>query len=922
MQNSTWKLISVIGVVAIGTLVVLEVQQRIPASSKSVQSAGPIPLNVDQETAITPHTEPSDFERDLMVAEPSEEDQFSGASLHDNTINIDFDEPDLGIHDDFDTKVDHANLTEKHDSLTPDPTSDFTSVDAIALPGLKISSLDKHESAVVDDSNPFEPGLYPAAQDDRNPTDPFATSENTVVPAGRTESSASALTAEPFSADSESSVVAPATPNDPPSAAVDSPTFLPPGDRSETVTSFASEPPAESSATDPSSVTHVPDDGGSAAPVDGLQHPADQTDAFGHSPALQPVPDPGGTDPEFFVDEKASRTEGTSVTTDPVANSDTSTVSEENVDTGDSLPFFNQSVEATDPPNPVPHATDRSSSRRSIAGDHRADDSDTTPSDPLQPRTEDVPDLSQIPFVQDQTNELRNIPDLQHEPFLRRDSESIEIRSPNDRKSDAAKPGPTVETFPAKLHDRPPSSTHVLRPHLSFRKLMPPSATLGQPLSYTLVVTNEGKATARDVVVEDVVPSAARLDGVEPPADYEEETRKLVWNFDELQPGDSRELKIQLTPTDQGILRSVATVRFRTQVTTSTVVRIPKLTLKFTAAEHVRLGEETQLRYIVRNDGDGAATDVILRSDLPAGLSHPIGNDLEYNIETLMPDEERQIVLDVIATEPGQFTSTAELLAAGVSGETAEVEINVLGQQIQLVRRGPRRRYVGRSAKYENILSNETAFEASGIRVVEQIPEGMKFAGASHNGVYNPQDRAVIWTVDRIDAAETKTLSIELLAMKSGDQESSVTVLENAGFETSAQHITAVEDLHNIGTRMSHLDGPVFVGEEFGFDIVVQNRGTADATGILLTVDLPDGVKGVSVGKDGPRAVPDISGGQLLYRFEPIKRIGPAEDITIRINLKATEPISNGIVNVRVRSDQMENELVTSESVTAGDDSP
>ncbi len=110
------------------------------------------------------------------------------------------------------------------------------------------------------------------------------------------------------------------------------------------------------------------------------------------------------------------------------------------------------------------------------------------------------------------------------------------------------------------------------------------------------------------------------------------------------------------------------------------------------------------------------------------------------------------------------------------------------------------------------------------------------------------------------------------------------------------------------------------MGEEFGFDIAVQNRGTTDATGIQLTIDLPDGVQGVSVGKGGPRAEPDIRQGQLQYRFQPVKRIQPGGEMTFRINLKATKPISNGVVNARISYDQMQKELVTSEAITASDD--
>jgi len=450
---------------------------------------------------------------------------------------------------------------------------------------------------------------------------------------------------------------------------------------------------------------------------------------------------------------------------------------------------------------------------------------------------------------------------------------------------------------------------------------MPASATLGVPLTYTLIVTNEGQSAARNIVVEDSVPASARVENVDPPVEFLSGSRTLQWQFPELAAGESERIQVRLLPTDPGILDTVATVRFKTEVKTKTIIQAPELVLHVDVPSEIKLGNETQLRFVVRNEGDGTARDVVLRSDLPAGLRHPIGDDLEYSIGTLEPNEEREVVLDVVASEPGNFTSSSEILSAGAATEKAETKIHIVGQQVEILRRGPQRRYVDRVAVYENILTNDTAFAASDILVVESVPSGMKFEQASHNGAWNPEDGTVVWKLKELPAGETTTLKIKLLARTAGEQKSTVKVIENAGFKTAATHVTAVEDIYHMNARISGNDRAVAVGEEFSFDIAVQNRGTTQATGVELVMDLPPGIKPESTGKDGPQARPEHKGQRVFVRFDQIS-IEPGDGAVFRINMKATTKMTDAAVHARIQYDQTEKELMTTESVTAYFNSP
>ena len=332
--------------------------------------------------------------------------------------------------------------------------------------------------------------------------------------------------------------------------------------------------------------------------------------------------------------------------------------------------------------------------------------------------------------------------------------------------------------------------------------------------------------------------------------------------------------------------------------------------------DEVRLGEEVKYRYVITNKGSGEARNVFVRTVLPesGGLKHPAGNDLEYEITALKPDEQREIVLAVVAAEPGEYRAQAEVTAAGGAKDQASWRTNVVGAQLKIDRRGPKRRFVGRSAVYENIISNDTNFDAIDARVTEKIPDGMRFVSATEGGRYDQNTRTVTWRLNRIGPGKMATLKIELMPTQAGPLESVVTVFENAGVQSDDYvSTTQVEDLHNVSADISQLDGPVAVGETFGFTISIDNRGTADATDVELFVDVPQEIQVVGAGS---REIPAklLAGNRVEYRI--IVRIAPNQQKDFELKLRGKQTLSNGVVKASVRYKEMSEPLVVSESVT------
>lgn len=504
-----------------------------------------------------------------------------------------------------------------------------------------------------------------------------------------------------------------------------------------------------------------------------------------------------------------------------------------------------------------------------------------------------------------------------------------------------SRPLPPFEEVPSRIGDgaTPPASTggrssapgrtpsaapvravEKLRPQLTIEKKAPESATIGIAHEYRIIVSNDGETAARDVVVEDELNGAAEFLSSTPPADYDQASGVILWNFDELEPRESREIVVRVRPTGEGMLAGTATVRFRTEVRSATLIRAPRLQLEIDGPDQVLVGEDVKLRFTIRNAGSGDAAGVLLRSVLPAAIRHPEGADLEYEIELLRAGDEQTVDLTAVAAEPGRpIRISAEISAAGIPPVIARNNLTVIGSQLAIERQGPAKRFVGRPAKFQNVVINQTDFEAVDAVITEDVPEGMRVLAVGSGGEYNPKIRRITWQVPSLRGGEQTVLEVELQPESTGRMESIVEVVEKAGFRSRAEENTVVEveGLHNVTADISRQDQPVAVGERFGFTVAVDNRGTAVARNVELTIQVPAGLQVLAA---GTREIP----GRLLpgniVRYSVVRSLKPGDQLPFKVTLQGREAVRNAVIQAQLKYDEMTQPLIISESVTVFDD--
>ncbi|MEZ6060340.1 MAG: hypothetical protein R3C19_08270 [Planctomycetaceae bacterium] len=1012
MQNSIWKLVSILGVIGIGGLVVVEVQNRLPNLPLAGQSQDESATTEDEATAESSGDQTSDAKLTLSEFEQ----RFAGEDASNRSFELN--EPAVAANDSSrmafgdDSSHSAAAFYGSGQGVTERSVPIDTNVrrEQLASGGNPFEAFERSDSADAHAAPEPDSHIHTAAHADNDPVEfrvPAAATTVAVQPVGFSEedpfgddavtTAANANTSEsaeadPFSFDDDSATAEPQPSRQPDNAGIaafsrdqddhavpiprDVRTQTPPSARSAEESSpllffgdderdapIGNNPPNTGSGRtnfsddqDPRSLSDS--DPESDNPFGGFD--AGDTDTDNRrsipvpaetEPDLEPSPfdfdaeptpvQPSRTTPHGNGSERtpapAARPAAADVPTNgffgddddpPLAASPRGSNPQggafSDADDEDALPFA-EDLASGETPDTIDFGSPRRNNDSPLTIPELGSGAGNLRSTPPPSGTRSAPDFDDAdPFDDADSRDFRfdDRGAAPRNPAAPRNAAPFESETPNGSAGQPASRTPAgglsdFNTRPVISDPAVRPVSAVMRPHLTVRKNAPENATVGVPVPYTIVVRNEGQSVAYDVVVEDELPAAATLEGTRPNAEFDQRTRKMSWSFESLPPNEERELQVTIVPTGEGTLDGVATVQFKAQVKATTVIRAPKLELQMTGPAEVRIGDKVDYHYVITNRGSGEARDVYVRTVLPPSLRHPEGGDLEYEIPLMRPDEQREIVLSVVAADPGQYRTVAEATALGGAKAQAVSPVTVIGKQLQLERRGASRRFVGRPATYENVIQNETTFDAFDAEVIEQIPDGMKFVSASDNGLYNPQDRTVVWKIAELKAGKQKLLQIELAPLMAGEQRSVVTVIENAGFRSQADQITSVQDLHNVSADISRLDGPMAIGETFGFSISIDNRGTADATDVELIVQVPPEIKIVGAGSPDKPAFP---GQNNSARFETVVRIPPGQQESFELRLQGQRPVQNGAVKAMVRYKQMQEPLVVSESVTVYSD--
>lgn len=511
-------------------------------------------------------------------------------------------------------------------------------------------------------------------------------------------------------------------------------------------------------------------------------------------------------------------------------------------------------------------------------------------SDPFDPFPEDAPSKTRQPKPAPTDSSAPTLPGLDRLPTPLREPSPVIDRRPATLNSE-----PSVGNETPMPSEPPPSKDDLFRgdgvastgvprgvqePRLTIEKTAPPKAVLGQPLVYTIIVKNIGGSPAQHVTVEDRIPRGSRLLGTAPKAELVD--KRLVWKLGSLPPSEERRISIKVVPEEEGSIGSVAKVNFVSEVAAEIVITAPQLKLRVSGPTDINMGQPAEVVFTLSNPGEGDATNVVLRSILPEGLSHPAGNDLEYKIERLAAKETKEVRLELTGIKPGRVVHQAVATADGNLKVESKTPMEIVGEELVLTRSAPAKVYIGRPVPFANKIGNEGTRSVARVKIVETVPTGLEFVEATDAGQFDPSTRTITWTVGPLAPGADHRVSATLTPKTVGRYEAVITATGPTGSVATVKPQLAVEGFPSLAVEPLGDQRLVAVGEQVTTKVQLKNQGTAPAQNVRMVIDLPSELRLVSVKAPTRYSV----AGQRLT-FEAVDTLAPRTGATFELVLEA-----------------------------------
>jgi uncharacterized repeat protein (TIGR01451 family) len=421
-------------------------------------------------------------------------------------------------------------------------------------------------------------------------------------------------------------------------------------------------------------------------------------------------------------------------------------------------------------------------------------------------------------------------------------------------------------------------------PKIACDKTAPAAVLAGQQFEYHISVSNPSKVDAKDVVVTDTLPDGVSYVSSNPPA--EAKGQSLSWSLGVVAPGSDKAISIQAKATKTGKFENCAEVKaaydLSSRCCATTVVTSPKLAIEKRCPQAVTVCDPIEYVIIVRNAGDGPATHVQVNDALPDGLlTTDKKRAVTADVGDLGPGQSKELRFTVNASKTGKYENTVTAKADG--GLTAEATCTtvVTKPELQVTKKGPESRYIGRPAVYEITVKNTGDAPARDTILTDTVPAGTEFTQASDGGKF--ASGVVTWSLGTLEPGASKKVTVTLKPTAAGTVKNVATAKAYCA-EASAEASMPVKGVAAILLECVDDPDPIEVGGQLTYTIIVTNQGTAPDTNIVIECTLPAGEEYVS--SDGPTKAA-ISG--KTVKFSPIPSLAPKAKLAYKVVVKGVK---------------------------------
>ncbi len=323
------------------------------------------------------------------------------------------------------------------------------------------------------------------------------------------------------------------------------------------------------------------------------------------------------------------------------------------------------------------------------------------------------------------------------------------------------------------------------KPILACHKCGPEEVCPGDPVNYTITVTNKGTCTAEKVLVTDNIP---------PELEHSSCLKTLTFELGCLEPCQSKTVNVCLTAIKRGKVCNTAVVSACNADSVScqwcTCICCCDVDLVKTGPKEVAIGKNADYQLTLTNPGDKVLTDVVVTDYAPSSTSIVAangasinGNQAVWKLRELKPGEKVNFNITLTTCTPGCFTNKATVTDCQNCNACSELTTRWKGRPALnvCIVDSDDPICIGERTTYTIDVVNQGSEADSNVVVTVKFPAGLKPLSVAGDSQGSISGQTVTFApYANLRARQTIKYRVDAEAVSSGDSRVNVEVTSDA----------------------------------------------------------------------------------------------------------------------------------------------
>ena len=194
---------------------------------------------------------------------------------------------------------------------------------------------------------------------------------------------------------------------------------------------------------------------------------------------------------------------------------------------------------------------------------------------------------------------------------------------------------------------------------------------------------------------------------------------------------------------------------------------------------------------------------------------------------------------------------------------------------------GPKAQFVGTVATYAVTVRNPGNAPARNVNLSIALPTGAKYLSGIERATVAAAGDKLQWTLETLSPESEQNFLLKCRLGATGVGRLQLVASADDDLAARAETVVQVDGVADLTLNVKDPAGPMPVGEETIYEVLVRNRGTKEAQGIEVSGYFSRGVEPTSAEGAPSR----LDTGQVV--FQPLASLAPGEEVVFKIHARA-----------------------------------